>query len=406
MSDIIQSLGIVLSPLSQPKDTPGAKWAKGTTVTCEAAGFGMTMGTVMLPMYTFLLTLYFLLIVKYKLTPRKFAHGVEWISHFIILSWNIVGNSIQVIKDNFNANFNGLCNLTGYPMNCLNAPEIFGECVRGNDAVQDAIVLVQGPILVCFVGILTCLGSLTYYVYVLERQILESSLSGQEMSWICETCMGIRNLLCPPRPPGSRPHSHLHSRLRSPRRFSHGENDSEEDGSVVDALAGTDSGSSGGGSWGNTLERQYSIARKSLVQSTLYVISYLASYLFLTIALFLQFIPKAGTPLWMVYLLSITWPLSGLFNIFVYTRPKVRSLKDRYPSLPRFVLFLLVIVSGGEAPPDSQVRAAMRSLGIGGGENEPSESSSTHTQQDDMNTSEPSPLTSNAVRCHLDKHQV
>jgi hypothetical protein len=67
---------------------------------------------------------------------------------------------------------------------------------------------------------------------------------------------------------------------------------------------------------------------------------------------------------------------------------------------------LLVIVSGGEAPPDTQIRAAMRSLGIGVGENEPSESSSTQTQQDDMNTSEPSPLTSNAARCHLDKHQV
>lgn len=380
MSDIIQSLGIVLSPISQPTDTPGAKWARGNTATCEAAGFGMTMGTVMLPMYTFLLTLYFLCIVKYKMSLRTFASKVEWISHFIILSWNIVGNAIQVVKDNFNANFNGLCNLTGYPMNCLNAPEVFGECIRGNDSVQDAIILVQGPILVCFVGILACLGSLTYYVYVLERNIIQTSPSGQGMNCIRQTCMVIRNLLCPPRP-----------RLER----SNGQNRGEEEGSAdgVDALGTSTSGSL------NTLERQYSIARKSLVQSTLYVLSYLASYLFLTIALFLQFIPKAGTPLWMVYLLSITWPLSGLFNIFVYTRPKVRSLKDRYPSLPRFVLFLLVIVSGGEAPPDSQMRAAMRSLGIG--ENEPL-SISTRTQ-DYMETTEPPPLRSTTTKVRLDK---
>jgi hypothetical protein len=192
--------------------------------------------------------------------------------------------------------------------------------------------------------------------------------------------MVIRNLLCPPRP-----------RLER----SNGQNRGEEEGSAdgVDALGTSTSGSL------NTLERQYSIARKSLVQSTLYVLSYLASYLFLTIALFLQFIPKAGTPLWMVYLLSITWPLSGLFNIFVYTRPKVRSLKDRYPSLPRFVLFLLVIVSGGEAPPDSQMRAAMRSLGIG--ENEPL-SISTRTQ-DYMETTEPPPLRSTTTKVRLDK---
>mmetsp|Transcript_16762 Transcript_16762/g.31758 ORF Transcript_16762/g.31758 Transcript_16762/m.31758 type:complete len:445 (-) Transcript_16762:92-1426(-) len=375
MSDIIQSLGIIFSPLSQPKDTPGATWARGNIATCEAAGFGMTMGTVMLPMYTFLLTLYFLLIVKYKMTIHSFAIKVEWIFHFITLSWNIVGNSIQVAKDNFNANFNGLCNLTGYPMNCLIDPEIFGQCIRGVDAVQDAIILVQGPILVCFVGILACLGNLTYYVYILERRILQTSPSGQGMNWIRQSCMGVRNIFCPPTP--TRPRHHPSHSLS---HRSNG-NDSETD-SDVDALAQTASSSL------NTLERQYSLARKSLVQSTLYVLSYLASYLFLTIALFLQFIPKAGTPLWMVYLLSITWPLSGVFNIFVYTRPKVRLLKDRYPTIPRFILFLLVVVSGGEAPPDSQIRAAMRSLGIVDNVNL-SVSNPTH---DDVDTSEPSPV--------------
>lgn len=383
VSDIVQSLAIILSPIAQPRDTPGAKWSKGNVVSCEVAGFFMTLGTVMLPMYTFFLTIYFLLIVKYKMPLTRFASRVEWILHLVILLWNIVGNAVEVVKDNFNANFNGLCNLTGYPMNCLIAPDVVGECIRGIDAVQDAVILVQGPILFCFVGILLCLGSLTYYVYVLERQILQSSSQGQEMSWIRQTCVGIRNIFCPRR------------RSQESTTSSHDENEDISSSSDDGVSRGTSS------SW-NRLERQYNIAQKSLVQSTLYVLSYLASYLFLTIALFLQFIPKVGIPLWMVYMLSITWPLSGLFNILVYTRPKVRKLKDRFPTLPRFVLLILVIVSGGEAPPESQIRAAMRSLGIG--ENEPL-SRSGHTHGDD-GTTDPSLKQQSEKKNHLPENKM
>lgn len=46
-------------------------------------------------------------------------------------------------------------------------------------------------------------------------------------------------------------------------------------------------------------------------------------------------------------------PLGGAFNIFTYTRPKVQKTRRVYPDLedaPYWVLFLIVVLSGGETP--------------------------------------------------------
>lgn len=49
---------------------------------------------------------------------------------------------------------------------------------------------------------------------------------------------------------------------------------------------------------------------------------------------------------------STIYPLGGLFNILVYTRPAVAVLRRRYPEFSRFRALLLVIKAGGEVPED------------------------------------------------------
>lgn len=75
--------------------------------------------------------------------------------------------SVAVAKDDFNAQPSGLCYMAGYPIGCNIAPEVYGECSRGKDAGLDALIIVNGPIIVCFAGILFFLGSLTHHVYIL-----------------------------------------------------------------------------------------------------------------------------------------------------------------------------------------------------------------------------------------------
>ena len=49
-------------------------------------------------------------------------------------------------------------------------------------------------------------------------------------------------------------------------------------------------------------------------------------------------------------MMSLFLPSSGLFNIFIYTRPKVLILKEKYPRLSWIERFLSVIYCGGEIP--------------------------------------------------------
>lgn len=328
ISDIIQSIGIISSPFAQPPDTLGARWARGSISACEFSGFLMTSGTALIPMYTFALTLYFLLIVKYKMPVASFVRKVEWKLHVGIILWNLIGNSVAVAKDDFNARPTGLCNMTGYPIGCNIAPDVYGECSRGKDSGSDALILVNGPIMVCFAGIIFCLGSLTHHVYILESNLVpEFRGTNNEHRGRC---------------------THTWTRIK---KFL----------SVTSMNANSNYADENNGGQMNELQRQYTIAKESLTQSSLYVASYVASYLFMTVALLLH-LSDASVPLWIVYALSVFWPLSGFFNILVYTRPKVRKLSEKYPEFNRFILFLVVIMSGGDSPPSDVMQAAVEQI--------------------------------------------
>lgn len=92
ISDIIQSIGIITSPFAQPPtDDPFARWARGSISACEFSGFLISSGTALIPMYTFALTPYFLLIVKYKMPVVSCVRKVEWKLHVGIILWNLIG---------------------------------------------------------------------------------------------------------------------------------------------------------------------------------------------------------------------------------------------------------------------------------------------------------------------------
>jgi len=78
-----------------------------------------------------------------------------------------------------------------------------------------------------------------------------------------------------------------------------------------------------------------SLAKQSLVQSSLYIASF--------------FICLQLTSSW-TWCISIFWPLGGFFNILIYTRPKVSRYKDSNPEYSRLYVFLIIVLSGGEVP--------------------------------------------------------
>lgn len=66
----------------------------------------------------------------------------------------------------------------------------------------------------------------------------------------------------------------------------------------------------------------------------------------------LVFLRKGNSPILpgFRFLISLLNPLGGLFNILVYTRPKVTSFRRKQPGISRIKAFWLVLRAGGEVP--------------------------------------------------------
>ncbi len=55
-------------------------------------------------------------------------------------------------------------------------------------------------------------------------------------------------------------------------------------------------------------------------------------------------------PMYMYFWVSFLFPLGGVFNVLVFTRPQVVSLRRRKPHYSRIQAFWIVVKNGGEAP--------------------------------------------------------
>lgn len=102
-ADILQSIGVVLSPFLSPADNPGSIFSKGTVASCEGIGLLLTMGSHAILFYILFLTYYFLKRVKYKQTPQDFAKCEEKFIFAFIWIYAIATSVYPLIKEQINA---------------------------------------------------------------------------------------------------------------------------------------------------------------------------------------------------------------------------------------------------------------------------------------------------------------
>ena len=89
--------------------------------------------------------------------------------------------------------------------------------------------------------------------------------------------------------------------------------------------------------------------RQFFIQASLYVLAYASTHSFAWIRMVVVTKKQAPGSVFML-LNSIVYPLGGLFNILVYTRPKVLSLQRNNPQYSWFWAFILVVRAGGVVP--------------------------------------------------------
>ena len=339
VSDILQSLGFIISPLAAPKDTPENFWARGNVSTCEATGFILTAGGTALPMYTFLLTFYFYMRVRKRMSPKDFYRKIERYCHVFIIAWNLISSCIAIVMDYYNPSRTGsFCTMKEYPLYCNSKPDEVGECERGANGQKASFVLMGIPALLSMIGMIITLIVLNVYVFEHERTY-SMNKERREIGCCQLIMLQLRHLFC----------FCLPSRRRQVKAQNEQENSPPENPQAQQDIRNTD-----------LLQRSY--ARASLAQSSLYVIAFCFTYTFLIFDFLYVFILNKPNPEWTFIALSLTLPVGGLLNILVYTRPKVLKVKEKHPNFPKFVCFLLVIVSGGEAPDESAIQAALISI--------------------------------------------
>ena len=299
ISDILQSFAILSGPFLSPAYVPQALWGAGNNITCNTNGVFFVVGFISTSMYTFFLCYFCLCKVKTNMTDDAFSQKIEWKMHTFIIAFNVIVCVAGLITNTFNT-FNGhWCTFSVSPTGCIENPEIYGECDEtiSRNATFLAFATRFVTTLLCLAGIIVCMVKICWHVTITTnttRTTRLSNLRGQH-----------------------------HNVTQQTHRDEHNAN-------AADLLV-----------------RHY--RRQFFIQASLYVLAYASTHSFAWIRMVV--VTKKQEPGSVFILLtSIVYPLGGLFNILVYTRPKVLSHRRNNPEDSWFRAFILVVRAGGVVP--------------------------------------------------------
>jgi hypothetical protein len=237
------------------------------------------------------------------MTDDAFSQKIEWKMHTFIIAFNVIVCVAGLITKTFNTIDGKLCTFNVSPTGCRRNPELYGECDEtiSRNATFLAFATRFVTTLLCLAGIIVCMVKICWHVTITTnttRTTRLSNLRGQH-----------------------------HNVTQQTHRDEHNAN-------AADLLV-----------------RHY--RRQFFIQASLYVLAYASTYSFAWIGFVVLNISKQGLHAdngVFVLLASIFYPLGGLFNILVYTRPKVLSLQRNNPQYSWFWAFILVVRAGGVVP--------------------------------------------------------
>ncbi len=299
LSDISLSLALLSGPFLVPADAPKAEWGQGNVFTCRLNGLLFVLGSMSTSMYMFFLCYFCLYKVSKNMTDEVFSKKIEWKFHAFILATNVIVGVAALVTKSLNSSDRGnFCVFEAVPSGCRLNPEKYGACdediLRSSDILLFVVSFALN--LLCFLGIIICMAKIS--CYVIKRSASEKdSMEDSNFPSL--------------RPTTSRPDA-ARNRSLGAKIIVH--------------------------------------RRQILVQSSLYVLAYFTTNLCTWIIVIVVIITNNDVGQVFVLFASILYPLGGLFNILVYTRPKVIGLRMKQPELSWFRTFARVVKAGGMVP--------------------------------------------------------
>ena len=299
ISDIFQSLAILLGPFAVPASHSYGKWAIGNDFTCQADGFMLILGTVCTPIYMFALCLYTALKIKKNVSDAEFTKRFERIIHLSIIVTSLsLGIAGLVLKSINSTSIESLCTFAVLPSGCRSNPEVVGEC---DPEIEEHVTALQiicsfGIPVASLFGIICCMGAVCWQVRGTNR------LNGsRDMSSL--TALGS----------------------------------SKQDEDYGQEIKNQNVGSA------------YQFRKEIIIQACLFLLAFLVTNICRWFFIFTLLTSGNYPQLFIRIIGNILFPLGGVFNILVYTRPKIAGFRLRQPEVSWLRAFLIIVVAGIEA---------------------------------------------------------
>lgn len=360
LADVLQSLGVLVAPFAAP-DAPINIFGMGNEQSCEAIGFFTILGSLAVPWYTLHLTYYFLKRVKYKVTPKDFAKKEEKWLHILIWTYSSAVAIYALAKGQINPTRGGsMCYITASPVGCIDK-----ECTRGAGANKTTAFTVIASVVTIFIALFLVLGAFSLHVYFSEKQLQPAKgqltpLRRKNKDALEDEEQVIEQGEEPKE--GNEIEEAIERDEESAKEGQDPKDEEPDEEEVAEQAENTVEGKRN-----DAIERyakqamELVLTKSAIVQSSLYIFAFFFVYCGPVVGLATGY-RHSEIIFWWV---SIFYPLGGLFNMIIYTRPKVQAVRKVVADLPRLLAFIIILVSGGETPNIMDLMASSTPQGEG-----------------------------------------
>lgn len=300
-ADMLQSLSLLVGPIITPSDS--TPWGRGNVASCETFGFFLLVASLAAPLYSVLLTFYFLCKIKYKMSNEKFQEMYEKRAYALIWLFVLLTSLAALCTGSINEIPTGsACHVSSIPIGCRDDPDI--ECERGGQIVLVFVFIYTTNSVLSLFGVMILMTIMCRQI--LHRESISHGVNSNGSKRWCRFCRLISRVF---------------------------HRDDDETDNMY-------------------MSRMY--LSQMLIQALLYTFVFAITYLGTWIASIVRLFGKEP-PQWNLFILYFWYAFGGALNILVLTRPKIHVLRLQHPDLSWFQSFWLVLKAGVDLPDEEKI---------------------------------------------------
>mmetsp|Transcript_12946 Transcript_12946/g.15810 ORF Transcript_12946/g.15810 Transcript_12946/m.15810 type:complete len:519 (+) Transcript_12946:243-1799(+) len=360
VSDILQSLSLIVGPFAVPAETPVAVWAVGNSISCKMDGFFYCFAAGTTPMYMFGLCVYTYFKINRNMSDRAFAYKVERVMHILIILLSSGFVALGLVTKAINSTVIGsFCTYAAFPTACRQIPSL--ECDQTIDKYVFPLGFIStiGLPFTCLFGIIFSMTAVC--LHMLRRTFkFSGQLRGEESS--------------PPTSQADQDSSSSQADVAFPVTMANDASPTKsliEEGSSpptptplekIDEIQACNNSTMSAAQEADRSQLQIQAQnlilvyrREVIIQALSFVLAFIATFILWWVANVQLILLETQPSTVLAKFATALYPLGGFFNALVYIRPKIMKLRIGHPEYSWLRAMWIIIKTGGSPPVASNV---------------------------------------------------